>query len=258
MSAAYDTGMAAGVNASVSDNGSKTMDYINPFVQIMLMSSRADLTASYSAFISYEITDYDGNERNVMLHQPGIEISFYPCDIFAINGQYVYTAGEASFSSHLVDIGGMAVFKRLLAGCSFSAEVRDYDYNGSNRSKEFISRIYTDYDLTEKYSADISIVLKKTDYISYDEDYSSGEFRGGLDMSQSENIIVAAGLSTGIDSDGYYLVSGDVGMKVKFYDHMKLGFRYSGSYFIYSGSGVSDEEDDYFVHVLNLSLSLYF
>jgi hypothetical protein len=246
--------------------------YYKPFVSIGWAEGVIDLSMSYYRLISYAITDYNFNEKEVNINQPEFFLSLDLGEIATISGTYSYLSGDSSYSAN--KYGGDISFDfdsfTLLASATF--QNTNYSFNGDVKNSYRSLYGELSHDFTDSFSCDVSYLYEKTDYKSFGYEYSKQTARVGLVAVPRDNLYFIGGISGEVDSDKIKSSSIDVGFIFKLFEHIKITASYmltadfvssSSDTSTYGGkrgggsTGSSTTEINYF-HTGSIGLSLYF
>lgn len=246
--------------------------YYKPFVTLGWAGGIIDLSMSYYRLISYSITDYNFNEKEVDINQPELSLSLELGDTVTLSGAYSYLSGDSSYSANKYDGDISLDFESFTFLASTAFQNTNYSFNGDveNSYRSFYGEL--SHDFTEFFSCDVSYLYENTDYKSFGYEYSKQTARAGVVALPGDNLYLIGGISGGVDSDKIKSLSVDVGFILKLFEHIKITASYmltadfvsvSSDTSTYGGrrgggsTSSSTTEINYF-HTGSIGLSLYF
>ncbi len=215
-----------GIKLVYAEDENVLQKYFKPFASIGWSDDLFDVNASYYRWISYSITDELFNTREIDIHQPGLDLSFYPGNITSIDLGYSYFKGDSSYTAHRVEAGFLLDLETIDISFDYSYKSTMYDFGVNIENTSQNGAVELSFDLSDTLSWDIAYDYDRTDYKTFDYIYDKHTFRGGLLYIMSQDCFILGGLSGSVDSSDIISAVADVGFTIKLYDHVKLGAIY--------------------------------
>jgi hypothetical protein len=265
--------MSAGVKGYVEKSDTSTFTYYKPFASGGVFFTYADIYASYYRWQSYSVVDASGNEKEININEPGINIDMYPIDKFTISAGYSYLKGDLSYKENKFNGGLEYDMDSFLFGLEYSRDTADYIFNGNNETIENSICASFEKRLSKAFSFEASYELRKTKYDSYGYDITDNTFRIGILGWPSKTFSYFAGIGFGYDSEKVMTPGFDAGATFKINEMIKITLNYALNGNIQettgtggggggaggSGSGKSTTKyDTSFTHSASAGISLYY
>lgn len=215
-----------GIKLIYAEDENVLQKYFKPFVAAGWSDDLFDVNASYYRWISYTVTDELLNTREIDIHQPGIDVALYPCEITSLELGYSYFTGASSYTAHRLEAGLMFDLEKSDISFDYSLKKGRYDFGITIENVSQDAGAEFSFDISESLSWDIAYNYERTDYKSYGYIYNKHTVRGGLLYIMSQGCFFLGGISGSVDSNDVASVMGDAGLTLKLYDHVKLGAIY--------------------------------
>ena len=229
---------SAGLSLVKSKDDNISQQYYRPFAVIGWSDYAVDVSASYSRWISYTITDAVYDTREIDISQPGAGVTVYAGDMLSLSGGYSYFSGESSYTAHKITGELSLDFEKVEISLESSRKATEYDFNGTVKITGFSTGGEISIDVTDTVSCDLGYRHDSTDYETYGYTYTKNSVRLGMVSMPEKNLFFLCGISGGNDSDNIPFAALDAGLTVKLFDHLKLSAAYMLTAEFISGESV--------------------
>ncbi len=233
ISYSVDLGFKGYYTLGVSPENMTYQPYGNVFLEHMYFR----LTAGYSRFIDFQITDGFQSFKEIKFHRPEVSFSVYPIRFMEIYGGFQYSSWYDNYRSFSYEAGLIGIFNDILleAGYNYSRTLYSfitYAKAGYTLSlydteiKKGNPRFSFSYFFNDKASIDVLFDYHVEQYSYYNDTYRRyiTAVAGYIEMLKYFSLSLEFGMGT--DSIDYLIVSPDVGFIIKPLEGLQLQLNY--------------------------------
>ncbi len=208
-----------------------------PYGMVTLEHTFFRISAGYSRFIDYQITDGFQTYREINFHRPEVSLSIYPFSFMEIYGDYQYSSWFDHYRSSYYHAGLVGIFNDFMIEIVYNYTWTLYSFNTFAKAAYTLSLYDTEikkdnpgislsYFVNKKAGIDLTFDYYVERYSYYNDTYRRYITSLSAYYEVFKFLSLSLDFGIGTDSINFFILSPDIGCIIKPVNGLQLNINY--------------------------------